>query len=204
MLSLRQSVLLLAVSLFSNLAVITTVLASTPTVSQALNASTGGFSCNDLRKAVQKIPVHISNIANVNTTRTPEGGPYKRVDLICKELYCESIAKEDFKLVRDPAHPDANAAGYVRFPRIDIATEFAALTSAAAEVKLLASTGLCGSTALQSATTTLVKYEKTSNIQSDSFNFNTDGRLVSWSRTLNDGTSQHVAFNSDGSVNKAQ
>ena len=75
------------------------------------------LQCLDLRKAAQKVPVYTANIANRETTRTPEGGPYKRVDLICHEFFCESVAKEDFKFVHLPDSPDANASGMVRNAR---------------------------------------------------------------------------------------
>lgn len=164
--------------------------------------SGSGFNCFDLRKASQKLPVHTANIQNRETTRTAQGGPYKRVDLICREMYCETAEREDFKLIADRSHPDANAAGYVRFPRIDVPSEFAALSAAASEVRLLAQAGACGATAIAGQTMALVKYESGSSIQSDTFNFTADGRLTSWSRVQRDGTSQAVAFNSDGSVSK--
>jgi hypothetical protein len=157
-----------------------------------------GFNCFDLRKAAQKLPVYASNISNRETTRTPEGGPYKRMDVICREMYCETAAKEDFKLVVDRNHPDANSAGYVRFPVVNVASEFAALSSAASEVRLLASTGACGASAISAPNMALVKYDSGASIQSDTFNFTADGRLTSWSRVLRDGTSQHMAFNADG------
>ncbi|MES2857205.1 MAG: hypothetical protein V4692_15155, partial [Bdellovibrionota bacterium] len=114
------------------------VMAATPNASEQMASATKPFNCLDLRKASQKLSVHAANITNRDVTKTAEGGPYKRVDLICKEMYCESVAKEDFKLVLDRTHPDANESGYVRLPRVDVPSEFAALQSAAAEVRLLA------------------------------------------------------------------
>jgi len=179
-------------------------LGATPDTSKQLSDATKPFNCLDLRKASQKLPVYATNIANKDVAKTPEGGPFKRVELICKEMYCETSAKEDFKLVYAPGNPDANSNGYVHLPRIDVATEFAALQAAASEVRLLAGAQACGASALATPTMALVKYDSGASIQSDTFNFSTDGRLTSWSRILRDGTSQHMAFNADGTVAKAQ
>ncbi|MES2963840.1 MAG: hypothetical protein V4760_08110 [Bdellovibrionota bacterium] len=169
---------------------------------QAQAATTSGFSCIDLRKASQRLQVHANNIMNANTTRTPQGGPYKAIELRCKEMYCESIPRDDFKLVYDPSHPDANKAGYVQFPRVELSTEFAALNSAATEVKLLASTGVCGASALSTGTTALVKYDAGTSILTDVLNFSSEGKLTSWSRTNRDGKADHFSFNSDALIAK--
>lgn len=161
-----------------------------------------GFNCFDLRKAAQKLPIYVANIENKNTTRTAEGEPYKRQDIVCREMYCESAPQSDFKLVVDRSHPDANSAGYVRFPVIDVPTQFASLTAAAAEVRLLAGTGACGATAISAQTMALIKYDSGASIQSDTFNYATDGRLTSWSRILRDGTQQSYAFGTDGAILK--
>ncbi len=87
-----------------------------------------------------------SNIANVNTTKTPEGGPYRRKDVVFEAMpdaksfgeiltAPEDIAKQrvqvsdvsvDMKaplLKYEPNHPDANEEGYVAYPNIDLMTE---------------------------------------------------------------------------------
>lgn len=79
-----------------------------------------------------------NNIANVHTTRTAEGGPYRRqVPVFAQRL---EAAAAGFKgagvavtailrdtspplLVHDPSHPDADAQGYVRYPNINVANE---------------------------------------------------------------------------------
>lgn len=167
---------------------------------QAQAATKSGFSCIDLRKASQRLQVHANNIANANTTRTPQGGPYKAIELRCREMYCESVAHDDFKLVYDPSHPDANKSGYVQYPRVDVASEVAAMNSAATEVKLLAATGVCGASALSTNMSAVVKYDPGTSILSDVMNFSSDGRLISWSRTNRDGKSDHLAFNADGTL----
>ncbi|MDI6728947.1 MAG: flagellar basal body rod protein FlgC [Thermodesulfovibrionales bacterium] len=91
----------------------------------------------------QKIRMNViaSNIANVNSTRTPEGGPYRKKDVVFESyMFDESsvgvnIPKivEDgrpFKMVYDPSHPDANKDGYVSYPNINTIEETVNLISA--------------------------------------------------------------------------
>lgn len=94
------------------------------------------------------------NIANINTTRTASGGPYRRQMAIFREQDSitfdqalnaakgkqstgngvEVVAvvedKSDFKREYDPAHPDADEDGYVLLPNIDSITEMINLISA--------------------------------------------------------------------------
>ncbi len=87
-----------------------------------------------------------SNIANVNTTRTPEGGPYRRKDVLFEaipearnfgEVLTDQIDRNTYRvqvtdvlpdtkgprLVYDPDHPDANKEGYVAYPNINVTEE---------------------------------------------------------------------------------
>ncbi|PLX91388.1 MAG: flagellar basal body rod protein FlgC [Desulfuromonas sp.] len=85
-----------------------------------------------------------SNMANSETTRTPDGGPYRRKMVVfepqqvsfadhlsAKEkqalngVRVSEIITEDAepRLVFDPGHPDANEQGYVALPNIDIMKE---------------------------------------------------------------------------------
>lgn len=92
-----------------------------------------------------KMDVIISNLANVNTTRTPEGGPYKRkvivfssdplkgsFDDMMRKVKVEAVVedKESVKMVFDPAHPDANSEGNVAMPDINTVTEMADMITA--------------------------------------------------------------------------
>ncbi len=92
------------------------------------------------------------NLANADTTRTPEGGPYKRKDAVFTTTPVANsfsdilsaaaggnsgVAVSDISVDdRDPerrympGHPDADADGYVAFPRIDPASEMVDLMSA--------------------------------------------------------------------------
>ena len=87
-----------------------------------------------------------SNLANMETTRTPEGGPYRRKDVLITALPLENEFGNTLKnelgdklsrvqvadviedqseprLVYNPKHPDANDLGYVALPNIDQMTE---------------------------------------------------------------------------------
>ena len=87
-----------------------------------------------------------SNLANIETTRTPEGGPYRRKDVLVtavpladefgntfKNALGDKLTKvqvadviedqSEPRLVYNPNHPDANDLGYVAMPNIDQMTE---------------------------------------------------------------------------------
>ncbi|RQD67516.1 MAG: flagellar basal body rod protein FlgC [Desulfonatronovibrio sp. MSAO_Bac4] len=93
------------------------------------------------------------NLANVNTTRTAEGGPYKRKTVLFQATPVETpfgkamqteLERElrgvkakavlndnrPFKLVYDPGHPDANNEGYVSMPDINVVEEMANMLTA--------------------------------------------------------------------------
>lgn len=91
-----------------------------------------------------KLDTISSNIANVNTTRTAEGGPYLRKEVTFEEsmkrqesyltgkvtnqsfgVRATGIAEneENTKLVYEPEHPDADENGYVTYPNVDMADE---------------------------------------------------------------------------------
>ncbi len=100
------------------------------------------------------INVLSANLANINTTRTAEGTPYRRRTLIYESVpqdeSFEAMLREaaeselervevsavvpdgrDFKLVYDPNHPDADANGMVRLPNINPVEEMANMLNAA-------------------------------------------------------------------------
>ena len=95
------------------------------------------------------------NIANINTTRTEDGTPYRRKDVVFEErsdsnsfssilsnasdklnsgqgVRVTKIVEDstDFKKMFDPGHPDADADGYVSMPNIDVVTEMVNMISA--------------------------------------------------------------------------
>jgi len=92
----------------------------------------------------------VENLANAETTRTPEGGPYRRKDAVFvsqpmatsfaslfESHLQEGVAVQEISVdQRDPerrylpGHPDAGADGYVAFPRINPAEDMVDLVGA--------------------------------------------------------------------------
>lgn len=95
-----------------------------------IRISASGLSAERLRMDVTS-----SNIANINTTRTEDGGAYRRKVAVFKENYEKKLGMlgvkavqieeddADMRLVYDPTHPDANEEGYVEYPNVDILVE---------------------------------------------------------------------------------
>lgn len=91
-----------------------------------------------------------SNLANVNSTRTAEGGPYKRKDAVFTATalgggFSAALSKADAKRVEisqivedqkaprlqyDPTHPDADAQGNVAYPNVNVVEEMADMIAA--------------------------------------------------------------------------
>lgn len=79
----------------------------------------------------------VSNMANVHTTRTEEGGPYRRKDVLFEVKEIEAgnellegvrvagIIRDNtpFKIVYDPGHPDADENGFVKLPNVEVLEE---------------------------------------------------------------------------------
>jgi len=103
----------------------------------AMKISSSGL--NVQRRRMEAIA---SNLANMETTRTPEGGPYRKKSVVVSALPMEddfaSTLKSEFgeqlnlalvtqviqdqsepKSVYNPSHPDANKDGYVLMPNIN-------------------------------------------------------------------------------------
>jgi flagellar basal-body rod protein FlgC len=94
----------------------------------------------------------VENLANAETTRTPEGGPYRRKDAVFHSSGVESPFSSVFashlesaggvsvaEIVTDtsdperrymPGHPDADKDGYVAFPKINAAEDMVDLMNA--------------------------------------------------------------------------
>lgn len=97
-----------------------------------------------------RVNVLASNIANAETTRTEEGGPYQRRDIVqiargvpsgfSSVLDRVTLAKPSVlgvvvdqaapKKVLQPGHPDADKDGYVSYPNINVVTTMTDLMSA--------------------------------------------------------------------------
>ncbi|HKI96947.1 MAG TPA: flagellar basal body rod protein FlgC [bacterium] len=104
----------------------------------AMGTSSSGMAAQRFRMNIIS-----DNIANAETTRTPEGGPYRRRDVIFGALPPQRTFAEELRsqmnpyeplhakvlgvaidkrppiLRYDPSHPDANEEGYVAMPNIN-------------------------------------------------------------------------------------
>jgi flagellar basal-body rod protein FlgC len=70
------------------------------------------------------IEVISKNIANAETTRTPDGGAYRReVASGDGATVTTSQDARPGRKVYDPGHPDADADGFVTYPNVDLNTE---------------------------------------------------------------------------------
>lgn len=95
-------------------------------------------SASALEAQRERMNIVASNLANVHTTRTDQGGPYKRKDVVFQVtpvdkdpnsmnngVKVSEIVEDQTPptLVYDPTHPDANAAGYVAMPNVNVIEE---------------------------------------------------------------------------------
>jgi flagellar basal-body rod protein FlgC len=105
------------------------------------------ISASGLTAQRMRMDVISENIANANTTRTENGGPYRRRVTVLQEQpqTFSSVLKQatgggvavsqivedmsDFEYEYDPDHPDADANGYVALPNVDEAEEIIDLMS---------------------------------------------------------------------------
>ncbi len=89
-----------------------------------------GVSGEGMGAMSRALDVISQNIANAETTRTPEGGPYQRKVVVFQRdatggVQAASVVQDtrpgsaDY----DPGHPDADANGFVRRSNVDINTE---------------------------------------------------------------------------------
>jgi len=117
----------------------------------AMEISGSGMTAERLR-----LDVIASNLANAETTRTPQGGPYRRRLVVMAPRYGGSFRSvleafrrgaggyvpagtrvvgiiadpSPFKTRYDPHHPDAGPDGYVRYPNVEVVQEMVDLITA--------------------------------------------------------------------------
>lgn len=115
------------------------------------NIAASGMTAQRLRTDVIS-----ENIANVNTTRTSDGTPYRRKQVVFSEkgnvtssfgnvfkAACSSVSgngvkvtsihedtKTEMSQVYDPAHPDSDENGYVTYPNVSVIQEMTDLIDA--------------------------------------------------------------------------
>ncbi|MBO5258991.1 MAG: flagellar basal body rod protein FlgC [Agathobacter sp.] len=116
---------------------------------QSFNISASGMTAERFRT-----DIIAENIANVNTTTTESGGPYRRKIVTFQEKEVTSFSKmytasknqavgngvrvakvtedyeTDFVMEYDPANPDADENGYVHYPNVNTVTEMTNLIDA--------------------------------------------------------------------------
>jgi flagellar basal-body rod protein FlgC len=112
------------------------------TMNDAMNASASGLTAQRAR-----IEVAVSNLANAESTRSANGDPYRRRDVVlaADTGFGEALGQassgvrvaaivEDqapFQTRYEPSHPDADAEGYVALPNVDTSQEMVDMLSAA-------------------------------------------------------------------------
>lgn len=117
---------------------------------QTFDTSASGLTAQRLR-----MDIISNNLANVNTTRTTGGGPYRRKvavfearepekdfsQVLGDKLSQQNVGRgvrvvkiaetaEPLKMVYNPDHPDADANGYVQMPNVNVVTEMVDMISA--------------------------------------------------------------------------
>ena len=76
--------------------------------------------------ARKKLDLVAANLANMETTRTPKGGPYQRQWLNCVADVCRvKTEKKSPTMKYEPEHVDANEDGYVPYPNMSLLGETA-------------------------------------------------------------------------------
>ena len=99
-------------------------------------------SASGLYAQRKRMDIIASNLANIETTRTEKGGPYRRKMVVMKtkemeqdfaEVFSSSVKgvqiedivedQAPFKKVYNPSHPDADSDGYLYKPNVDLIVE---------------------------------------------------------------------------------
>ncbi|MEQ1871623.1 MAG: flagellar basal body rod protein FlgC [Vicinamibacterales bacterium] len=112
------------------------------TLNNAINASASALNAERTR-----IEVAVSNIANADSTRGPDGKPYRRRDVVLAADHAFDAAlgqagvsgvkvaavvedQTPFKRRYDPSHPDADKDGFVAMPNVDTPEEMVNMMTA--------------------------------------------------------------------------
>ena len=112
------------------------------------NAITASASALNVQRS--RIEVAVSNLANAESTRGPDGQPYRRRDLVVQAMPVDPFEAalgeagavgvrvvdvlEDpspFRMRYEPSHPDSDAQGYVAVPNVDVPEEMVDMLGAA-------------------------------------------------------------------------
>ncbi|ODS53946.1 MAG: flagellar basal body rod protein FlgC [Acidobacteria bacterium SCN 69-37] len=111
------------------------------TLSSAINASASAL---DAQRA--RMEVAVSNLANAESTRGPDGQPYRRRAVVLESVQADTpfsvqaagvrVAEivqdtSDFRRRYEPSHPDADENGFVAVPNVDVPEEMVDMLGAA-------------------------------------------------------------------------
>ena len=115
------------------------------TLNSAISASASALTAERMR-----IEVAVSNLANAESTRGPDGQPYRRRDVVLATepvtAFSDALGRASATGVRvaavvedqspmrrryEPSHPDADQEGYVGLPNVDPAEEMVDMIGAA-------------------------------------------------------------------------
>jgi len=99
------------------------------------------ISASGLHAQKRRMEVIASNLANIETTQTEKGGPYRRKMVVMRarpvrdfneilSLQTEGVTIDDvvedkspFKKIFSPGHPEADKDGYLLKPNVDLIVE---------------------------------------------------------------------------------
>jgi flagellar basal-body rod protein FlgC len=120
-------------------------------MSHLLSAVNAAASALDVQRA--RMEVAISNMANADSTRGPNGEPYRRRDVALEAVPSETFGQamntagtgnadgvkiaaviedqEPFRRRYEPSHPDADKDGFVSVPNVDVPEEMVNMLGAA-------------------------------------------------------------------------
>jgi flagellar basal-body rod protein FlgC len=96
-------------------------------------------SASGLHAEWVRMQVVANNVANADTTETPQGGPYQRQQVVFSTLMdgLNGVTVRGImpsgappRMVHNPGHPDANAEGYVAMPDVEVPLEMVDLMTA--------------------------------------------------------------------------
>ena len=114
-----------------------------PNLLDAINASASALDAQRVR-----MEVAVSNLANAESTRSADGQPYRRREVVLEtQSFASSLDRDpsaagvrvaavledqsEFRRRYEPSHPDADADGFVAVPNVDVPEEMVDMLGAA-------------------------------------------------------------------------
>jgi flagellar basal-body rod protein FlgC len=116
-------------------------------MSTLFNAISASASALDVQRA--RMEVAVSNLANAESTRGPDGQPYRRREVVLESapvnggdngfnvqpegVRVAGVVQDQsaFRRRYEPSHPDADADGFVAMPNVDVPEEMVDMLGAA-------------------------------------------------------------------------